>query len=237
MDELCWLLRQERWRRLWPQQKVADACGLSRQQLSRYETGTATPTWALFRRVLAAYGLQPRIELDPLDADVVDAIERQRSEPAATWLSDVGLAADSLHRLLAELEWQASGLLALRLLGAPAPLRELEVEVPLDDQGWDRLVENAWLCGLEIWNPDLRMLETPRDALHLRRVCAAGGGKLRWPDASTLLVLRAVEHLGGEGIRIDVGGWRWRVVSPENLNFDDPWTARILDALRQEGDR
>lgn len=232
MDELGWLLREERRRRLWTQQKVADDCGLSRQQLSRYETGATEPTWAVFRRILAAYRLQPRIELEPLDADVVAAIERQRSRPPEIWLSDVGRAVDSLYRLLDGLPWQATGLLALRLLGAPTPLGKLEVEVALDNAGWERLVENAWDARLRVWSPDERTDALPIDATGLRRICDAGRGTLRWPESEAWLALRVVERLGG-GIRADVGGRTWPVVSADRLEFDDPWSTRVLEQIRR----
>ena len=51
---------------------------------------------------------------------------------------------------------------------------------------------------------------------------------------ATLLTLRVGEQLAGEGVRVEVDQWVWPVVSPEHLDFEDPWTARILDALRRE---
>ena len=89
-DTLGAILRRERDRRLWTQDRVAEACGVTRQQLSRYETGAATPSWETFRRVLAVFGVQPRISLERLDADVLAAIARQQRRPPSDWLSDVG---------------------------------------------------------------------------------------------------------------------------------------------------
>lgn len=106
MENLGRILLNARDKHGWSQERLAAACGLQRQQLSRYETGVVTPTWAVFNRILAALRVQPRIELEPLDADIIAAIERQRRKPRERWLSDVGFAAGMLHRLLDGLEWE-----------------------------------------------------------------------------------------------------------------------------------
>lgn len=234
MDELGRLLRKQRSKLLWPQQRVADACGLSRQQLSRYETGAATPTWSVFRRVLAAYGLQPRIELEPLDADVLAAIERQRKRPRSEWLIDVGFAADSLHRLLDGLEWQATGPFALRLLGAAVPLSTLDVQVALDDAGWRRLFENSLRSMATLWDTDRHLAAFLDDVDDLRRMCDIDDGVLRYRATGCRLALHVVADLDGSAVQRDVGGWSWPVASVEWLAMDDPWMARLLDHLRRE---
>lgn len=149
MEELGKILRRERAKRRWAQDRLAQTCGITRQQLSRYETGVATPSWAVFHRILAAYGKQPRVVLEPLDADVVAEIERLRRQPRERWLVDVGPAADKLHRLLEGLEWRATGLLAARLLGTPAPLPDWRPRYC-----WPRTAGNAQAGWLELWDPD-----------------------------------------------------------------------------------
>jgi transcriptional regulator with XRE-family HTH domain len=234
MDQLGRILRRERSTRMWPQEKLAQACGVDRQQLSRYETGAATPTWATFVRVLAAFGLQPRIELDPLDADVAAAIERQRRQPAERWLADVPFSVRTLHKLLAGLEWHASGLLAVRLLGAPAPLSELEAMVVLDDDaGWERLVQNARKGRTEVWDPDDWCTGVPIDVPDLRRVSAAGGDRLHWVGIEVGLTVRVVSELPAHGVTTQVGEWSWRVLGLDWIDVDDPWTKRVLDFIRR----
>jgi transcriptional regulator with XRE-family HTH domain len=233
MEHLGEILRRERLRRVWFQDEVASACGVRRQQLSRYETGAAEPSWAAFRRVLAAFGLQPRIELEPLDADVVAAIERQRRRPPEDWLADVAYAASSLHKLVSGLDWQATGLLAIRLLGAPTPLAELEVEVALDDAGWSRLVDNAQAGWMQVCVPETSYTAYPIDPEHLRRLCAEGDGMLRWLAVDGRLVTRVVDRIEGQPVRAEVDGVSWRVAGVDRLDFDDPWMARVLRQLRR----
>lgn len=233
-DTLGAILRRERDRRLWTQDRVAEACGVTRQQLSRYETGAATPSWETFRRVLAVFGVQPRISLERLDADVLAAIARQQRRPPSDWLSDVGLDVGMLHELLAGLEWQATGALALRLLGAPAPLHELETEVVLDgDADWQRLVDNARRQRLEVWDPDAGYSALPADADLLRAACATGDGLLRWVGPFTWLIVRAVPELSGRTVGVEVGHWSWRVASVDRLVHDDPWLRRLLTQIRE----
>lgn len=234
MAELGRVLRRERARCLWLQQRVADACGISRQQLSRYETGTAEPSWEVFRRILAAYGKQPRIELEPLDADIVNAVERQRRRPRSEWLLDVRYAAKSLHRLLAGLEWQATGAFALRLLGAPVPVTVLDVEVAVDDAGWQRLFESTCRSPAALVDPESRDAASVFDVDDLRRICTAGDGSLRYHTTEGWLALHVVEELGGTAVQVDVGEWRWPVTSVDRLRLDDPWMARMLDHLRRD---
>jgi transcriptional regulator with XRE-family HTH domain len=233
MEDLAAILRRERDKRGWTQDRVAEACGLSRQQLSRYETGARTPAWATFHRILAVFGAQPRVVLDPRDSDVVAAIARQRRRPSEEWLDDVAFAADLLHQLLAGLEWQASGVLALRLLGAPAPLRELEAEVALDDVAWARLVDNARGHWMEVWDPDECVTRVPTSPAYLQLTCEAGDGELRWTGVDAVLVLRIVSEMVGPPVRTRVGRWEWRVAGVDRLAFDDPWLRRVLAQIRR----
>jgi len=217
----------------WTQQRLAEACGVSRQQLSRYETGAAVPSWAVFMRILAVFGLQPRIELEPLDADVIAEIERQRRQPRERWLSDVTFAADRLHRLLTGLEWRRSGLLAARLMGAPAPLPELEAEVVLDDEGWQRLQRSARERMMELWDPDECFGSVPMTPDILRRRCEAGGGRMRWAAIDAWLTLRPVDGFDGPPVTVEIGEMSWQVVGADRLSFDDPWLTRVLEQVRR----
>jgi transcriptional regulator with XRE-family HTH domain len=232
VDELGDILLHQRDVHRWTQERMAEACGVSRQQLSRYETGAAVPSWAVFKRILAVFRLQPRIELEPLDADVIAEIERQRRQPREAWLSDVTFAACMLHRLLAGLEWRATGLLAVRLMGAPAPLPELEAEVVLDDDGWPRLQRNARERMMELWDPDECFSSVPMSPDDLRRRCEAGGGRMRWASIDAWVTLRLVDGFDGPPVTVEVGEQSWDVVGVDQLSFDDPWQTRVLEQLR-----
>jgi transcriptional regulator with XRE-family HTH domain len=236
MEELGKILRRERDRRRWSQDRLAKTCGISRQQLSRYEAGAATPSWSVFNRVLAAYGMQPRVELEPLDADVVAAINRQRRQPRERWLVDVGPAAHMLHRLLEGLEWRASGMLAARLLGTPAPLHQLEADVVLStDADWERLMRNAQAGWLEVWDPDECFSSVPMTVATLRRVYEADDRMLRWRTGTDVfLTVRIVPELHGPPVVTEVGDRTWEVVGVDQLAFDDPWMERVLTHLRRE---
>ncbi|HYJ68466.1 MAG TPA: helix-turn-helix transcriptional regulator [Nocardioidaceae bacterium] len=235
MEDLARILREERSKRWWTQDIVADAaCGLSRQAISRYEAGAVAPSWAMFVRVLAAFGVQPRIELEPLDADIAAAIERQRRQPAERWFADVPFSVRTLQKLLAGLEWQACGLLAVRLLGAPAPLSELEAIVTLDnDAAWERLVLNAQKGRTEVWDPDDWYTGVPVDVAGLRRVSEAGDDRLHWVGIEVGLTVHVVPELPAHGVTTQVGEWSWRVVGVDQIDVDDPWTKRVVDFIRR----
>ena len=71
------VLRAARARAGFGQRVLAQRAGLSRTMITRYESGAVSPTVATVDRLLAACGLQGRIRLEPLMADVdarVDAL-------------------------------------------------------------------------------------------------------------------------------------------------------------------
>src|SRR5690349_1400064 len=69
------LVQNERARRQLSQARLAKLVGTSQQWLSRLERGSAAPTTVAVERVFAALGLQPRIEVDPLGAELDPEID------------------------------------------------------------------------------------------------------------------------------------------------------------------
>lgn len=100
------------------QRILAERAGVSRHAVSHYENGRRSPSIAVLTSMLAAAGLQLRVELEPLDQDVRDAIARLAAEPmadrdiVARWVNLTDLAA---------CPYRVEGPAAACMLGAPLP--------------------------------------------------------------------------------------------------------------------
>jgi transcriptional regulator with XRE-family HTH domain len=70
LRQVAEVLRAARARAGFDQRVLAKRSGLSRPTVTRYESGAVSPTVATLDRLLAACGLQARISLEPLLADV-----------------------------------------------------------------------------------------------------------------------------------------------------------------------
>jgi transcriptional regulator with XRE-family HTH domain len=78
------LLRVARAKAGWSQRVLAARAAASQAQIARYETGAVSPTVATLDRLLATCGLQARVRLEPLMADVDARVDTMLAgEPAA----------------------------------------------------------------------------------------------------------------------------------------------------------
>jgi transcriptional regulator with XRE-family HTH domain len=148
------LLRQAREAARLSQGQVAAAAGTTRQAVSRLELGLVSPNLLTLSRLLAACGVQARMTLEPLMADVdarLDAMLATAAVLTPEVLADLELAAGSLDddpttpwtgfgrrpERKGPVRWAFDGGMALRLHGlAVAPLRatnDLELVAVLDD--------------------------------------------------------------------------------------------------------
>jgi transcriptional regulator with XRE-family HTH domain len=172
------VLRQVRDRRGWSQTQLADAAGTSRGAVSAYESGRKSPTVATLNRILAAVGLQLRVELEPLlaaldervdavtgevaalGADAIDALRRVADAFAGKhpYVEDRG-PGEQPERGSAEIAWACDGATALRLQGLGFSSATVEVAVE--------------------WTP------VTRTYFFRQRVQGTGGAPVSWFEATT----------------------------------------------------
>ena len=230
--ELGEILRRERCRSASYQREVACAAGIAQGRLSRYESGAAIPSWDTFVRVLAALGRQPRIVVEPLDADVDTCIDERLSTSREQWLDDVANNLPALLRLLDGLDWVATRLLAARLHGAPVPLVRFHVDAVVGTHGWEQLVRNAMAVPGQVWDPEIESLTVPTSPTVLRCAADARAGHLRWllPGGFETR-MRIATMLTPRCVAVQVAGRRWLAAPLDLIADDDPWTNRVLERL------
>jgi transcriptional regulator with XRE-family HTH domain len=125
------LLLRAREMRGWSQGRLGAAAGLSRGNVSDYETGRKSPTVATLNRILAGAGLQIRAELEPLQAELdarVDAVLAAAEPLDATAVSQAAAALEG-----ADLVWGLDGETALRAHGYGFASTLVHLAVTFDD--------------------------------------------------------------------------------------------------------
>jgi transcriptional regulator with XRE-family HTH domain len=111
------------------QTALAARAGVSRDAVAAVETGARSPSLDMLTGLLAAAGKQMRIELEPLDDDVRQAVSKQAGDTSAA--DDLSMTV-SLMEGLVSLEYRFEGLAAAAMLGAPIPLTD-PVDLVLPD--------------------------------------------------------------------------------------------------------
>jgi transcriptional regulator with XRE-family HTH domain len=59
--------------------------------LSAYERGSRSPSLDALQKVAAAAGFQLRVSVEPLAADVAQAVQEVDGTPVDQWLDDLGM--------------------------------------------------------------------------------------------------------------------------------------------------
>ena len=116
----------------------------SQPAVASWESGKVSPTVQTLDRLLAACGLQARVRLEPLRADLderVDALLAASSDIDSSLAGVLGRLADSLTA--AEVTWAVDGGVALRLHGLGAPVNLPEVVFRFDEAGRTWLFKNG----------------------------------------------------------------------------------------------
>jgi transcriptional regulator with XRE-family HTH domain len=141
------VLRQARAEAGFDQRRLAVAAGTARTTVVAYETGARSPTVRQLDRLLAACGLQARVVLEPLTADVDQELDEALAAGPPYALDSLPRLAESLTA--AEVRWALDGRSAVAVQGLPLPHDELAIAVVDDDvtrtwlrrqcvKGWDR---------------------------------------------------------------------------------------------------
>lgn len=132
------------------QEALAEGAGVRRQTVSLVESGTRQPSLGTLVGLLAAAGLQMRVELEPLDEDVRRQIEERRAaaEPAAdvvaTWEGFVTFLA------MEHVAYRVEGLAAAALLGAPVQVTAVGIALADCDDSYRWLARHVGLGLLAI---------------------------------------------------------------------------------------
>lgn len=132
------------------QHALAELAGVQRQTVTGIESGRRRPSLETLVGLLAAAGLQMRVELEPLDSDVRRLIEERRAlaEPSA----DV-VGAWRLFTTLLEMDavaYRVEGLAAAALIGAPVAVPTIQVALAATDATYEWLARHLFLSAFRV---------------------------------------------------------------------------------------
>ena len=119
------------------QESLATRAGVTRQAVALIECRGRHPSLRMLTGLLAAAGVQMRVELEPLDADVRREIEARRADPEGA--KDVLQVWGSLFAI-DEVVCRVEGVAAAALLGAPVCVPAIDVAFADTDATY------AWLA-------------------------------------------------------------------------------------------
>ena len=138
------LVRQARRQSGLTQYALAERAGLTRQTVAGVETGRRRPSLETLDCLLAAAGMQLRVELEPLDEDVRRGIEERRAlaEPAADVVGAwSGFAAFSeIDRVV----YRVEGVAAAALLGAPVGTQTIQLALADTEATYEWLTDRLF---------------------------------------------------------------------------------------------
>jgi transcriptional regulator with XRE-family HTH domain len=215
ISQLGAALRHQRELRNLRQTDLAERAEVSQGAVARAERGdrAALP---MVEKLFAALGLQLRIELEPLDAQVDAALDKLAARPLAEHIAELRLA--EIADQLADLPFAFDGATAAVLQGAPLPGRL--VHLAMEWSAADAFT--AWLEGHygQRWHD--RWEEYGYVDLHPSRP-----GPHRWSTIVGQLAVRLVDALPAT-IEVRHGERSFRVVPLPDVEVTDTNAARLL---------
>jgi transcriptional regulator with XRE-family HTH domain len=204
----------------WNQRRLALAAGTARTTVVAYETGTRSPTVRQLDRLLAACGLQARVVLEPLGADVDLLLDQALAGAPPGGLGTLGGFATSLTG--AGVSWAVDGASAVAVQGLAVPHAELAV-VLVDDDTSRAWLRAQWTKGWDAagfslaphWHESAEKVRT-----YTRRPVYSLLGFLR---------IRFVEALPEPLVSVEVGGVVVPVVPLAHVRQAHAGLAELLD--------
>jgi transcriptional regulator with XRE-family HTH domain len=219
ISQLGATLRHQRELRNLRQADLAERAEVSQGTVARVERGdrAALP---MVEKLFAALGLQVRIEVEPLDAQIDTALAKLAAKPIAEHIAELRLA--EIADQLVDLPFAFDGATAALLQGAPIPghLVHLAMEWSAAD------AFTTWLEGHygQRWHD--RWEEYGYLDLHPSRP-----GAHRWSSIVGQLTVRLVDVLPAT-IEVRHGERSFRVVPLADVEIADADTARLLQRRR-----
>lgn len=242
------LVRQARQEAELTQKGLASRAGVSRQTVAHIEGGARQPSLTTLVRLLAVAGKQMQVELVPLDDDVRRAIDERRAGKGST-VSEVvdlvgALTLYGSRRGILQIPHRFEGLAAAQLLGAPVPVKEVELALPDTDHTW------TWMAGAlrRFWNLipagwswplGIAGLSFPPDEARTRVrdevLEAAPDGRFRLQGGLAEVWVQLVDaQRVGRNVRVETEFGTVAVQPLDEIQAIDGWSARVLAILRAQ---
>jgi transcriptional regulator with XRE-family HTH domain len=216
-------LRRQRESQGLTQREFGQLAGLPVGTVSSYETGRRVPPVATIESLLGAIGQQLALTTEPLWADVDREIAAIQGLTAEERLARVPVLFDWWHDRLADLDVVLDGPVAALMLGAPVPVRSLDLAVPA--AALNRFAELlSGVMNLRRWSDNWQ--DWGYSAIDPREP-----GPLRWKCAYGEIRARLME-LRPRSVDVLADGQIWPVRPLSDVESDDPWVTRVLTRMR-----
>ncbi|MFI2489418.1 helix-turn-helix domain-containing protein [Promicromonospora kroppenstedtii] len=216
------------------QASLAGRAGVARGTVAAIETGARSPSWDMLTALLAAAGMQMRIELEPLDADVRQQIVEHRHDPdlpARVWFAVEGIED------LADLDLRVEGLAAAALLGAPVTAGDPQIAVARTERSMEWLADKLGRDRIRLRPPSWlghAWPRTPQEAFDLIETeCPDGWIMVRGYFGETPVRFAPAEDVARHVLVAN--GERPIPVQPlHEIETTDRNAARVLRLLREQ---
>ena len=232
--EIATLIKQARQDAKITQKELGRRLGRSRESISQLEAGVRTPSFASLQEILAALGMQARMELEPLDADVRQQIVEHRHDPdlpGRVWIAVEGIED------LADLDLRVEGLAAAALLGAPVTAGDPQIAVANTERSTEWLADKLRRDRIRLRPPSWlghAWPSTPQEAYDLIKTECPGG----WIMVRGFFGETPVRFAPAEDVARHVlveNGERPIPVQPlHEIETTDRNAARVLRLLREQ---
>jgi len=206
------------------QLEMAARAGTQQAVVCGYERGTRVPSLDMLRRLLAAAGVQMRVELEPLWAEVDRAIDVAAGQSMEERLADLPVDICQLERNFAAvpLPHVIDGLIAGVLQGAPVPVDAIDITVAETDL--DALAQALQAIYAQRWCPRWRQfglaVSDPREE-----------GEPRWRTYCGEVRVQMLPELPAS-ITVMVNTLEMPVRPLPDVEVSNERAARVLDRLR-----
>lgn len=221
------LLRRARESRELSQEDLAELSGISQSVISAYERERKQPGWVAAERLFAAKGLQMRIELEPLDADLDRQIDAYAAMTAEERLRALPYVLKALDSHLEGIPLVVTGAAAAALHRVPVPVRRVDLLLPDTDAAVDAFCAQLRKYLGRLWRPET---ESWIGSAYYPEVLREHGTTL-WMFIIDQIRVTLVEELP-QAVTVVVDGTNIPALPLHEIELADPEAARLLARVR-----
>jgi transcriptional regulator with XRE-family HTH domain len=222
------LLRQAREARELSQDDLAAMSGVRQSAISEYERERRVPGWTAARRLFAAMGLQMRIELEPLDADLDRLIDAYAALPWQERARRLPYCLKDLDGHFAGVPLVVAGAGAAALQGVPVPVNRADLLVLDTDPALQALCERLRALVARLWDPQRQWWF---GSAHYPAVLRQENPTL-WQLPIDQVGVTLVDPLP-DAVTVTVDDAKVPVLPLHEIELTDPEAARLLERARE----
>jgi transcriptional regulator with XRE-family HTH domain len=222
------VLRRARESQELSQEALAAMSGVAQSVISAYERDRRQPSWVAAERLFAEMGLQMRIELEPLDADLDRQIDAYAAMTAEERLRELPYCLKELDGHFGGIPLVVTGAAAAALQGAPVPVRRVDLLILDEDAALDAFCAQLGKYFSRLWQPER---EWWAGSLNYPEVLREHRTTL-WMYIIDQIHVTLVDELP-QSVTVVVGEATVPVLPLHELELTDPEAARLLARLRE----